>query len=99
MSEAERQAFARKALFTKFNHWVYEQEIRVWGPSGEKESELYFVPFSENLRLAEVTAGERFKWPKSEIIDALGPLAVKVEVKKARASYNKFEMVEDEGWH
>ncbi|MGA9389052.1 MAG: DUF2971 domain-containing protein [Candidatus Sulfotelmatobacter sp.] len=99
MSEAERQAFARKALFTKFEHWVYEEEIREWGPPGEKDGELYFVPFSENLRLAEVIAGQRFKGPKSEIIDALGSLAVEVEIKKARASYNKFEMVEDEGWH
>ena len=60
---------------------------------------MYFVPFGENPRLAEVIAGERFKKPKSEILDALGPPAVKVEIKKARASYDKFEMVEDEAWH
>ena len=99
MSEAEHQAFARKALFTKFEHWVYEEEIRAWDRPGEREGDLYFVPFSENLRLAQVIAGERFKGSKSEIIDALGSLAAKVEIKKARASYNKFEMVEDEGWH
>lgn len=33
MSEMEHISFARTAMFTKFKHWEYEKEIRVWAHS------------------------------------------------------------------
>ncbi len=42
MSEPEHDAFARKAIFTKFEHWLYEKEIRVWGPLENEDNGLHF---------------------------------------------------------
>jgi hypothetical protein len=40
MTDSEHEAFSRKALFTKFAHWIYEEEIRVWGHLGSEENGL-----------------------------------------------------------
>jgi hypothetical protein len=96
LSDSEHDAFARKAIFTKFEHWLYEKEIRVWGPLENEDNGLHFVPFGENMRLTDVIVGQRCQVPKVEILSALGPLVGEVKIIKARAAYNKFEMVEDE---
>jgi hypothetical protein len=96
MSDSEHDAFARKAIFTKFEHWLYEKEIRVWGPLENEDNGLHFVPFGENMRLTDVIVGQRCKVPKVEILSALRPLVGEGKIIKARAAYNKFEMVEDE---
>jgi hypothetical protein len=49
----------------------------------------------KNLRLVEVVKGAECKVPNAKIVDALGPLAKNVEIRKACAAYDKFEMVED----
>jgi hypothetical protein len=96
MTDSEHDAFARAAIFTKFGHWAYEQEIRVWSYLANEDDGLYFVPFGENMRLTEVIIGQRSSLSKAEIASALGGLAVEVRISKARAAYDKFEMVEDE---
>jgi hypothetical protein len=30
--DAERFGIVEKILFTKFDHWRYEKEIRIWAP-------------------------------------------------------------------
>jgi len=96
MSDSEHSAFVRTVLFTKFKHWEYENEIRVWGSLQNEENGLNFVAFGESLRLTEVIIGQKCSLSKAEIVMALGSLAGEVKIKKARAAYNKFEMVEDE---
>jgi hypothetical protein len=98
MTDAEYIAFTRKVLFTKFKHWVYEDEIRIWGSLQDKSSPLNFVQFGENLRLIEVIVGAKSALSKAIIKQELGSLAEGVNISKARAAYNKFEMVEDEEW-
>jgi hypothetical protein len=46
-------------LCTKFESWAYERESRVLVPltSARKEGELHFVPFDDELELAEVILG------------------------------------------
>lgn len=94
--ETEEYGFARSALFTKFEHWAYENEIRVWSPLANRDGDLYFVPFGENLQLKEVIIGQKCPLMKSQITVVLGSLAGTVKIIKARAAYDKFEMVEDE---
>jgi hypothetical protein len=96
MTDAEHEAFSRKALFTKFAHWIYEEEIRVWGHLGIEEHGLYFVPFKEDMRLTEIIIGERSPLLRANVEKALGSLKTEVKIKRARAAYDKFEMVEDE---
>ena len=35
----ERFAIVRKILFTKYKHWEYEHEIRIWGRSSPRTEE------------------------------------------------------------
>jgi hypothetical protein len=55
-----------------------------------------FFNFCEVLQLAEVIIGAESKLSAKEIANALGSTPDHVTVKKARAAYDKFEMVEDE---
>lgn len=50
-----------KLIATKFRDWKYENEFRLFVQLDHDEAEggLYFVPFSENLRLREVVLGPR----------------------------------------
>lgn len=51
----------------KFNGWEYEQEWRIWRkksylllePRSEPMTDLYFFPFDESLKLAEILIGPR----------------------------------------
>lgn len=56
------------------------------------------MEFDEKLRLKEVIVGQRCTLSRAEIMEALGSLAGEVTVSKARAAYDKFEMVRDEGF-
>lgn len=73
----------------------------MWVPllEKEREGELYFLNFGENLHLVEVILGVRYPHPASTVLQELGPLASNVSVIKARAAHNAFEMVEDEEFH
>jgi hypothetical protein len=93
--DLKRFEIVRKVLFTKFKHWAYEKEIRIWAPLQNEADGHYFLEFDEKLRLVEVVIGARCKLTQSEITHALGSLAGEVKIIKARAAYNRFEMVED----
>jgi hypothetical protein len=96
LSDAEHTAFARSALFTKFDNWEYEHEIRVWAPLQNEEDGLHFLEFGEKLRLTEVIIGQKCPLSKAAIVRALGSLAGEVKISRARAAYDKFEVVDDE---
>jgi Protein of unknown function (DUF2971) len=98
MSDEEHISFTRAALFTKFKHWEYEKEIRVWGLLQNAEKGLNFVCYGESLKLVEVILGARSALARAQILEVLGPLAEGVKISKARAAYDQFEMVEDEDW-
>jgi hypothetical protein len=98
LGNTERYEIVRKILFTKFKNWEYEDEIRQWGPLQHEEDGLHFLEFGEELRLVEVIIGASCRLPRSEIRRALGSSASEVKIIKARAAYDKFEMVEDEDW-
>ena len=82
-------------LFTKFDHWKYEQEIRIWAALNEKDDGLFYSPFGEKLELKKVIAGARCSLSLLEINQALGSLAEQVTVIKGRAGFTKFEIVKD----
>lgn len=98
LGDSERFEIVRKMLFTKFNNWAYEKEIRAWAPLQNEEDGLHYLEFDGKLHLLEVIIGARCTLQRSEITRALGSLAGEVKIIKARAAYDKFEMVEDEGW-
>jgi len=81
-------------LSTKYENWQYEKEIRFWTRLDQKEDGHYFYEFGDDLELCEVILGARCTLPEREILRALGPLAKDVSIAKARAAFDKFEIVE-----
>lgn len=55
------QELQQDLLCTKFSHWVYEEEIRLFVPLGDskvrREANLHFFPFGGDLELREVILG------------------------------------------
>ena len=86
----------RRILFTKFKHWEYEHEIRLWVPLTSTGHDLEFLGFGHNLQIAEVVIGARCTVQPSEIMSALGPTTNEVKIITARAAFDKFEMIEDQ---
>jgi hypothetical protein len=88
-------AIAEVILFTKFKNWAYEQEVRSYLSLDDEENGLFFADFGNALKPFAVIAGAKCVTTKDEIVQALGPLAGKVELIKARAGFRKFEIVKD----
>lgn len=85
--------FMHQLLFTKFRHWEYEDEYRVYTQLNDEEDGLYFSYFSEELKLKKVIVGDQSELTRVQIASALGELVSEVEVFKARAGFTKFEVV------
>ena len=85
--------FMRKLLFTKFKHWEYEQEYRVYVQLEEEEGGMYFSEFSKELQLKKVIVGDQSSVTRAELADALGNITDNVETFKARAGFQDFEVV------
>lgn len=95
LTEPEKLAAVNRMLFTKFNQWGYEDEIRVpvrLDPSTETERGHYFQDFDDNLRLVEIIVGIRSATCRREIELALGG-AEGVEIIKAESSIDRFAIV------
>lgn len=89
------QADSDRMLFTKYANWKYEREIRIWAELNERQGDLYFAEFGDELRLIKVIAGARCELSEREIVKALGALAKDVVLIKARAGFKQFEIVKD----
>jgi|ERR1700730_6173930 hypothetical protein len=86
---------ANAFLFTKYENWAYEKEIRCWTDLQTPEGGLYFMDFSDSLKLVEVIAGARCPATRSQIIEAVTPLSG-ITLIKARAGFQRFEIVKDQ---
>jgi hypothetical protein len=84
-----------KCLFTKFKQWEYEQEYRFYIKLDKETEEkgLYFFDFEKNMQLSKVIVGCRSELTRKDISTALGDLASKVEVFKARPAFKTFSVV------
>jgi hypothetical protein len=95
-SQEEGTKIIDRLFGMKYAAWFYEQEVRVNGRREEVDEETgqYFGEFNGRIKLKEVIAGARFPWSKKPIEDAL-KLYAGVEIFKARASTDRFEIVRD----
>jgi hypothetical protein len=83
---------------TKFSHWAYEEELRVFvhlAKMANREDSRYFLPFSADLALKEVVLGPFC--PLS--LDSVGALLHSTNsgatVARARLGFKYFEVKED----
>ena len=88
--------FANKMLYSKCDHWAYEEEIRIWLSLEDRPRGHYFKDFDKDLRLAEVIVGMNSRITRRKLIQTLGRGHEGIEIRKVRPSYNAFKMVEDE---
>ena len=97
-TDKEDREFMRKILSTKFSHWSYEKEYRIFWPLSEAKRyrDLYYFDFSDELRLKEVIIGVRSCVTTKNIKAALGGMAGSVDVFRVREAYREFAMVRDE---
>ena len=83
-------------LFTKFAHWRYEGEVRVWASIEERSAGLFFYPFGEGLRLAEVICGGNCSISCMKVARLLLAGFEGVRLKQVRRAHDAFRMIEDE---
>lgn len=82
-------------LTTKFTHWQYEQEWRLFtslARTGDKG--FYWYPFSEEVSLREVIVGAQSPITRLDLQAALGPQSATVKTRKARLAFQTFEVVD-----
>jgi hypothetical protein len=87
---------ANKMLFTKYEHWRYEEEIRLWAALNQKSGDYYFHDFDGDFQLKEVIAGAGNRVSERKIVKALGTNANDVRILKTRLAFDAFRVVEDE---
>lgn len=82
-------------LLTKFTAWRYETEYRCfcWLTASIEKNGLYFEPFSDTLRPAEVIVGDRSTITRSELAKALDRHLAHVTSFKARPAFGTFSVV------
>lgn len=87
------ETFTRKLLFTKFDHWRYEEEYRLYVSLGIDEDGFFFSEFGGNLILRQVIVGSESDLTRHELESAIGDQSANVSIIKARSDYRKFSMV------
>jgi hypothetical protein len=82
-------------LSTKYVHWKYENESRVFVSFEEDDVSdgLYFYRFSVDLKLEQVIVGAESTITRQDVADALGELALSVQTSKARLAFKSFRVV------
>lgn len=88
------EKFMKKLLCTKFTHWKYEAEHRLWAALNTEESGFYFREFDNDLKLKQVIVGAESKLTRQNVSDALGGLKHEVKVFKTRPAFSTFKIVE-----
>ena len=84
-------------VFTKYAHWQYEDEVRIWATLNEKSGRYFFKDFDDGLRLVVVICGAASHVSERKILQALGAKRNDVRILKARLAFDAFRVVEDEG--
>jgi len=92
---APDQELVQKLMFTKYDHWQYEAELRAFVPLDPSESEngIFFSEFGPKLKLTSVIVGALSSLSRDEVVEALGNLASDVELIKARLAFRSFLVV------
>ena len=96
-SDKEGKELMKRIVSTKYSHWSYEKEYRVFTLLQNEEIDgLYYSNFSDELKLKEVIVGVCSYVTRSKIEDALGEMANSVEIFKVRQDFRAFVVVRDQ---
>ncbi|WP_141340314.1 DUF2971 domain-containing protein [Bradyrhizobium sp. USDA 3458] len=88
------EAHVTEILTTKFEHWSYEDEYRLFPQLWDQDrSGHYFIEFDDQVALREVIVGHRSTISRDDIAQALGSLQPQVTSYKARLVFRSFNVV------
>lgn len=88
-------AFVRALLTTKYLHWKYEDEIRVFVDLASRTTErgFFYYPFSSDLRLTEIILGALCELPIERVRNLVSKAYPDAQVLKARLAFKAFHVV------
>jgi hypothetical protein len=91
-------SFIKALQVTKYEHWAYEQEVRVFLSidSSNMENGSIFEPFSDKLILRGVIIGPLCEMPMDRVRQLTHGMYDCVSVIKARLAFKSFNVVGDE---
>ena len=90
------EAQMQKILSSKFEHWGYENEYRLFCSLDEKsDDDHYYLDFSDDIKLKRVMVGAESTITRAELANALGEIAHQVKVFKVRPAFRKFKVVKN----
>lgn len=96
LAHKEAHAFMKKLIHTKFSHWKYEEEYRVW-VTPESPGKGDFIGFDAAcLTLKKVILGTKSEVTYTDVLDSLGNTYSGVKVFNAKPSWTSFKMEIDE---
>jgi hypothetical protein len=89
------ESVVRKLLKTKYVHWSYEREVRVFVRLDPATAErgLYFSEFSNDLRLTEVIMGPLCEISIERVRHLVGSMYPDAQVLRARLAFKSFNVV------
>lgn len=89
--------FVNEMLLTKYEHWMYEKERRMFKglDEGTKENGLFFYEISNDIELKEVILGPNCEVPISRIEGLVSKINLSIRIIKARLAFQNFEVVID----
>ena len=96
-ADTEGQKFMMKYLSTKFSHWSYEEEYRIFVPLNTKHNGLFFLDYGDEIALKQVVVGLNSSILRAEIEQLIGSKN-EVEIFKVRKDYREFKLVRDENY-
>lgn len=90
--------FMNRLLVTKFSHWGYEDEVRLFVGLEEQDEGLFYVQFSaDTLALRQVLIGACSDVTRSDVERALGDRAHEIDVFRVKPDPRAFEMARADG--
>lgn len=99
LSDKQGLALMENNLSTKFSHWRYEDEYRLFIPlddGNEDDDDPHYLGFSDEFcRLSDVLIGVRSWLTPAQVKTTLGEMADNVDVSTVRPADSEFAMVID----
>ena len=80
-------------LTTKFIHWAYEQEYRLFISLEDDEDGLYYADFSDNLKLRQIIVGCQSDVTRAELDAVIKGINSDIEIFKTRPAFRSFKIV------
>ena len=93
--EEEKDDLSLKLLTTKYEHWIYEDEVRMLINLSDTvyEEGKHFLPYCDALKLKEVIIGPRCNLTKEHLLQISLANSHNIKITKSRLAFQSFKVV------